>query len=166
MKQLFDDISQEMSRLTTKRYSTSFSLGISFLHKDLHKPIYSIYGFVRFADEIVDSFHGFDKAQLLAEFKVETYKAIAQLVRKGSLNFGEFARGLNLFPANQVGLKSTLNVLDGIGWFFLFSNWRFFRPVLDWFFFNSRYNFCWHFFCHAFDCFRWFLRSEFANHPS
>lgn len=78
MKQIFDDISQEMSALTTKRYSTSFSLGISFLSKDLHKPIYSIYGFVRFADEIVDSFHGFDKENLLAEFKVETYKAIAQ----------------------------------------------------------------------------------------
>lgn len=78
MKQLFDDISQEMSALTTKRYSTSFSLGISFLSKGLHKPIYSIYGFVRFADEIVDSFHGFDKENLLAEFKVETYKAIAQ----------------------------------------------------------------------------------------
>ena len=78
MKQLFDDISQEMSALTTKRYSTSFSLGISFLNKDLHKPIYSIYGFVRFADEIVDSFHGFDKETLLAEFKTETYKSIAQ----------------------------------------------------------------------------------------
>ena len=78
MKQLFDDVSQEMSQLTTKRYSTSFSLGISFLHKDLHKPIYSIYGFVRFADEIVDSFHGFDKETLLTEFKAETYKAIAQ----------------------------------------------------------------------------------------
>lgn len=78
MKQLFDDVSQEMSQLTTKRYSTSFSLGIRFLHKDLHKPIYSIYGFVRFADEIVDSFHGFDKETLLAEFKAETYKSIAQ----------------------------------------------------------------------------------------
>lgn len=78
MKQLFDDISQEMSALTTKRYSTSFSLGISFLNKDLHKPIYSIYGFVRFADEIVDSFHGFDKEALLAEFKTETYKSIDQ----------------------------------------------------------------------------------------
>lgn len=78
MKQLFDDISQEMSALTTKRYSTSFSLGISFLNKDLHKPIYSIYGFVRFADEIVDSFHGFDKETLLAEFKTETYKSIDQ----------------------------------------------------------------------------------------
>jgi len=78
MKQIFDQISQEMSQLTTKRYSTSFSLGISFLYRDIQKPIYSIYGFVRFADEIVDSFHGFDKANLLAEFKVETYKAIAQ----------------------------------------------------------------------------------------
>jgi phytoene synthase len=78
MKHIFDDISQEMSRLTTKRYSTSFSLGISFLHKDLHKPIYSVYGFVRFADEIVDSFHGFDKERLLADFKSETYKAIAE----------------------------------------------------------------------------------------
>ena len=78
MKQLFDDISQEMSQLTTKRYSTSFSLGISFLDASLHNPIYSIYGFVRFADEIVDSFHGFDKEALLADFKVQTYKAIAE----------------------------------------------------------------------------------------
>ena len=61
-----------MSRVTTQRYSTSFSLGIRFLHADLHKPIYSIYGFVRFADEIVDTFHGFDKAKLLADFKSQT----------------------------------------------------------------------------------------------
>jgi 15-cis-phytoene synthase len=78
MKQIFDDISQEMSQLTTKRYSTSFSLGISFLDSSLHKPIYSIYGFVRFADEIVDSFHGFDKEALLADFKVQTYRAISE----------------------------------------------------------------------------------------
>ena len=56
MKELFDSVSHEMSELTTKRYSTSFSLGISFLSKELHKPIYGIYGFVRFADEIVYSF--------------------------------------------------------------------------------------------------------------
>ena len=77
MKALFDNISQEMSELTTKRYSTSFSLGISFLHKELQKPIYAIYGFVRFADEIVDTFHGYDKEKLLADFKVQTYEAIA-----------------------------------------------------------------------------------------
>ena len=65
-----------MSRVTTQRYSTSFSLGIRFLHSDMHKPIYSIYGFVRFADEIVDTFHGFDKARLLADFKSQTYQSI------------------------------------------------------------------------------------------
>ncbi|MEY4570884.1 MAG: hypothetical protein RLZ10_77 [Bacteroidota bacterium] len=76
MKQIFDNLSQEMSRVTTQRYSTSFSMGIRFLNKDLHKPIYSIYGFVRFADEIVDTFHGFDKERLLQDFKNQTYKSI------------------------------------------------------------------------------------------
>lgn len=78
MKLLFDNVSHEMSQLTTKRYSTSFSLGISFLHKEIQKPVYAIYGFVRFADEIVDSFHDFDKEELLSDFKVQTYKAIDQ----------------------------------------------------------------------------------------
>lgn len=78
MKQIFDDVSHEMSMLTTKRYSTSFSLGISFLHKSMHKPIYAIYGFVRFADEIVDSFHGFGQKDLLEDFKKQTYVAIDQ----------------------------------------------------------------------------------------
>jgi len=65
-----------MSTLTTKRYSTSFSLGIKMLHQDLQKPIYAIYGFVRFADEIVDSFHEFNKEELLEDFRKQTYKAI------------------------------------------------------------------------------------------
>jgi len=78
MKVIFDTLSHEMSELTTKRYSTSFSLGISFLDKSLHKPIYAIYGFVRFADEIVDSFHGFNKTELLADFKKQTYQAIEE----------------------------------------------------------------------------------------
>jgi phytoene synthase len=76
MKNIFDNLSHEMSTLTTKKYSTSFSLGISFLKKDLQKPIYAVYGFVRFADEIVDSFHNFDKVELLADFKKQTYEAI------------------------------------------------------------------------------------------
>ena len=83
MKHLFDQISVAASRMTTRSYSTSFSLGIYCLGKKLHSPIYSIYGFVRFADEIVDSFHGFQKEILLEEFKQETYKAID---RKISLN--------------------------------------------------------------------------------
>lgn len=76
MKQIFDTLSLEMSEMTTKRYSTSFSLGISFLAKDLHQPIHAIYGFVRLADEIVDSFHGFEKEQLLEEFSKDTFLAI------------------------------------------------------------------------------------------
>ncbi|MGB6036342.1 MAG: phytoene/squalene synthase family protein [Cryomorphaceae bacterium] len=78
MKQLFDDVSVECSKLTTKAYSTSFSLGIRFLAPDLRNPIYSIYGFVRFADEIVDTFHGFDKKDLLDRFKKDTYRAIEE----------------------------------------------------------------------------------------
>lgn len=76
MKTLFDNLSCEMSKITTLRYSTSFSMGIKFLSKDLHRPIYNIYGFVRFADEIVDTFHDHDKEVLLKEFKEETYKGI------------------------------------------------------------------------------------------
>ena len=64
MIQLFHDVSSECSRLTTERYSTSFSSAIKLLHQDLRKPIYNIYGFVRFADEIVDTFHEFDKQNL------------------------------------------------------------------------------------------------------
>ncbi len=78
MKKLFDELSLEISKCTTKKYSTSFSLGISFLKKDLHDPIYAIYGFVRFADEIVDSFHDFDKAVLLERFRRETFDAIRE----------------------------------------------------------------------------------------
>jgi phytoene/squalene synthetase len=111
MKQLFDDISQEMSALTTKRYSTSFSLGISFLNKELHKPIYSIYGFVRFADEIVDSFHGFDKENLLAEFKVETYKSIAQGI---SLNpiLNSFQWAVNKYQIPLDLIETFLNSME------------------------------------------------------
>ena len=83
MKEIFDNLSSEMSKLCTKTYSTSFSLGIRILDKKYRKPIYNIYGFVRFADEIVDSFHDFDKVKLLEQFKVDTHKAI---VDKISLN--------------------------------------------------------------------------------
>lgn len=76
MKEIFDQLSAECSKITTKRYSTSFSLGIYFLGKKLRNPIYSIYGFVRLADEIVDSFHDFDKPFLLAKFSQDCYEAI------------------------------------------------------------------------------------------
>ncbi|MES2513577.1 MAG: phytoene/squalene synthase family protein [Bacteroidota bacterium] len=76
MKQLFDNVSIKTSKMVTNSYSTSFSLGIRFLHKEFRDPVYSIYGFVRFADEIVDTFHDFNKKELLDEFKLETYRAI------------------------------------------------------------------------------------------
>jgi len=66
------------SRMTTRTYSTSFSLGIFCLSKELRDPIYSIYGFVRFADEIVDTFHDYDKPTLLARFKEDTYRSIEE----------------------------------------------------------------------------------------
>lgn len=78
MKELFDMISRESSKMTTTTYSTSFSLGIRFFSKKFHDPIYAIYGFVRFADEIVDSFHGFDKPRLLKRFTDDTYLAIEE----------------------------------------------------------------------------------------
>jgi len=76
MMHLFHEVSQECSKITTIRYSTSFASAIRLLHKDMRAPIYNVYGFVRFADEIVDTFHGHDKARLLNEFKAATYQAI------------------------------------------------------------------------------------------
>jgi len=76
MKQLFDDISQKTSKMVTNEYSTSFSLGILFLSKEIRNDIYAIYGFVRFADEIVDSFSGYDQKYLLAQFEFDLYNSI------------------------------------------------------------------------------------------
>ena len=75
MKKLFDDVSFKCSKLVTKNYSTSFSLAVYMLSPVIRDAIYSIYGFVRFADEIVDSFHGFDKEELINDFEKEYYKS-------------------------------------------------------------------------------------------
>ncbi|MEC8537237.1 MAG: phytoene/squalene synthase family protein [Bacteroidota bacterium] len=76
MKSTFDKLSLKTSELTTKTYSTSFSLGIKMLSKKFHEPIYSIYGFVRFADEIVDGFHDYDKKKLLIQFEKNCFDSI------------------------------------------------------------------------------------------
>jgi len=73
---LYHHTTSECSKLITKRYSTSFSLGIRIMDPKLHKPIYGVYGFVRFADEIVDTFHHHDKKYLLDKFRADTYEAI------------------------------------------------------------------------------------------
>lgn len=77
---LYNNVCLDISKLTTKKYSTSFSLGIAALDKKFHNPIYAIYGFVRFADEIVDTFHSSNKNELLQRFKADTYKAIEEKI--------------------------------------------------------------------------------------
>jgi phytoene synthase len=74
--QQYNELCLELSSIITQRYSTSFTKGIQTLHKRFHLPIYAIYGFVRVADEIVDTFHGFNKQMLLDEFKQDTWNAI------------------------------------------------------------------------------------------
>lgn len=76
--ELFHKVSHECSRSVTLRYSTSFSSAIKLLHRDLRQPIFNLYGFVRFADEIVDTFHEHDKQLLLQQFKTETFEAISR----------------------------------------------------------------------------------------
>lgn len=78
MLSLYQNVCRECASLITKRYSTSFSLGIRVFDKALRAPIYGIYGFVRFADEIVDTFHHKDKATLLERFRTDTYLAIEE----------------------------------------------------------------------------------------
>lgn len=75
---LYHESSQACSRLITNKYSTSFSLGICMFARRFRAPIYAIYGFVRLADEIVDSFHGYDKASLLNRFRRDTWRAIEE----------------------------------------------------------------------------------------
>lgn len=76
MIQLFHNTSESCSYVVTKTYSSSFCSAIGMLHKDLQKPICNIYGFVRLADEIVDTFHGYDKPALLQSFREDTFTAI------------------------------------------------------------------------------------------
>jgi phytoene/squalene synthetase len=75
---LYENTCLDCSRITTENYSTSFSLGIKLLDKIYHQDIYSVYGFVRFADEIVDTFHDYDKAKLIYNFKQDTFKALSE----------------------------------------------------------------------------------------
>ncbi len=80
MQDLFTRTNLECSRLITQNYSTSFTLGIKTLHKHLRLPIYAIYGFVRYADEIVDTFHDHNKEELLERFKKDTYLALEEKI--------------------------------------------------------------------------------------
>ena len=106
-KEIFDVISLECSKKTTKIYSTSFSLAIKLLSKEYQNAIYSIYGFVRLADEIVDSFHNYDKQQLLNELRSSTIDAIEKNI---SLNpiINSFQHIVNKYNIEQTLIDSFL----------------------------------------------------------
>ena len=76
----YNNLCLDLSTLVTHRYSTSFTRGIKTLHKRFHKPIYAIYGFVRLADEIVDSFHGYEKEKLLEKFSKDAFESINEKI--------------------------------------------------------------------------------------
>jgi phytoene/squalene synthetase len=111
MKLLFDKISTKTSKLVTRQYSTSFSLGIRFLNKNFQEPIYGIYGFVRLADEIVDSFHQYDKKTLLEEFKKDTYLSIERGI---SLNpvLNSFQEVVNTFKIDHELIAAFLKSME------------------------------------------------------
>jgi 15-cis-phytoene synthase len=80
MMELYNKVCRECSKHITNRYSTSFSMGIRVFDKRFRAPIYAVYGFVRFADEIVDTFHDFPKQDLLQRFREDTYRAIEERI--------------------------------------------------------------------------------------
>jgi 15-cis-phytoene synthase len=108
---LYDETCFECSKVITEKYSTSFSSGIKAFHPELRYPVYAIYGFVRYADEIVDTFHDQDKAQLIADFKEDTYKAIA---KKISLNpvLHSFQMIVNKYHIEQELIEAFLRSME------------------------------------------------------
>ena len=111
MMNVFHEVSEKCSRLTTEQYSTSFSSAIKLLGKELRPHIHNIYGLVRFADEIVDTFHTYDKAQLLAEFKKETFTAIQRQI---SLNpiLNSFQLTVNHFAIDSALIEAFFRSME------------------------------------------------------
>ncbi|RYY37909.1 MAG: phytoene/squalene synthase family protein [Sphingobacteriaceae bacterium] len=109
--QLYNDTCFGCSKLITQKYSTSFSIGIKAFGKKFRAPIYAIYGFVRYADEIVDTFHDYDKETLIGDFKIETYKAIEKGV---SLNpvLHSFQAIVNKYGINRELIEAFLTSME------------------------------------------------------
>ena len=118
MMQLFYDVSEQCSKITTEKYSTSFSSAIRLLDTNLRTPIYNIYGFVRFADEIVDTFHSHDQVSLLNEFKKETYQAIKRgislnpILQSFQETVNKYGIALYLVDAFFTSMEQDLNKLE------------------------------------------------------
>ena len=111
MKNLFDNLSTQVSKMTTKAYSTSFSLGIYFLNSRFRNAVYSIYGFVRVADEIVDSFEGYDKKYLLEKFKEETFWAIENRISVNPI-LNSFQWAVHQYHIDQTLVKTFLESME------------------------------------------------------
>lgn len=111
MKQLFDELSYSVSKITTQKYSTSFSLGILALKPAIRLAIYAIYGYVRLADEIVDSFHDYDKEKLLNRLKTETRNALEEGI---SLNpiLQSFQETVRQYQIDSVLIDQFLNSME------------------------------------------------------
>lgn len=111
MKQLFDELSYSVSKITTEKYSTSFSLGILALKPSIRNAIYAIYGFVRLADEIVDSFHEYNKEKLLNRLKIETQNALEERI---SLNpiLQSFQETVHKYEIDTVLIEQFLNSME------------------------------------------------------
>lgn len=111
MKQLFDELSYSVSKITTKKYSTSFSLGILALKPSIRNAIYAIYGYVRLADEIVDSFHEYDKEKLLNRLKTETKNALEEKI---SLNpiLQSFQETVHTYQIDTTLIEQFLNSME------------------------------------------------------
>ena len=107
----FNAVSNKSSQITTKEYSTSFSSAIRLLHHDMQQPIYNIYGFVRFADEIVDTFHNYDKASLLEEFKRDTYAAIQRGISVNPI-LNSFQQTVNIYNIEHDLIESFFHSME------------------------------------------------------
>ena len=111
---LYNEVTAISSKTTTLMYSSSFSSAIKLLHKDLRQPIYDIYGFVRFADEIVDTFHEYDKESLFTQFKKDTYAALEQgislnpILHRFQLTFSKYKIDTALLEAFLVSMEMDL----------------------------------------------------------
>lgn len=104
MKSNFDNISFECSRLVTKTYSTSFSAAVAMLAPSIRQDIYNIYGFVRFADEIVDSFHDYNQEELFSIFEQDLTLALKHKISLNPI--------LNSFQHTVTKYKIPMNLID------------------------------------------------------
>ena len=111
MKKLFDELAYKVSKVVTEKYSTSFSLGILALKPSIRPAIYAIYGYVRLADEIVDSFHDYDKDRLLQRLKTETWNALDEKI---SLNpiLQSFQETVNKFNIDKALIEQFLHSME------------------------------------------------------